>query len=454
GGTYPIYGNFTDYFDNVQQQWAETDQVTGPSQSDAFYQQVGSIDTATTNVYSGAEELTSPNAALLLSISFVQSQTSQLYDQRTSVGSNGGLYTHLLEGAGLQPNGPYQAETVLVNSVTAISGSAVAPLTETVVPSATVVDVGRPVTFDLHILGGVGPYQIAWSGLPSNCPRPDLVSLTCVPAAAGFLVVGATVVDSTGAVAPFAQTFVDVNAEPAVTLVANRSATDAGQSISVTAQTSGGTPALTCAWTVNATDSGSPSPCSSPFVLSPPKPTGVTVSVVVTDAAGGSATPANDIYLQFAPTPTILVVPPTNTTPTAGHLVTLSAETSGGSGTLLIDWLLNGSAINGVVGSSYDFVPLAAGNYSLAAEVIDSSGETAMSAAVTLVVSPAPAGHGSSPSSNAASGDAGIPPVAYVAIGVAIGAIFGVALMVLAAPPKRPPPRRRPREAASPTPEE
>lgn len=442
GGTYPIYGNFTDYFDNVHQQWSEELSVTGPSSADAYFEAVVGQDTAGTNIWSGAEELISASAALVLKITSIQSQTNQLFGQDVAAPAGGGVYNHLLEGAGLQPPGPYNAETILLNVVSS-------PLSVGVVLSRGTTDAGVAVTLTATISGGAGTATVAWAGLPPGCASQNVTQLTCRPSASGVYPVSALVSDGSGGVALSADAILVVNPALHVDASAALETGDVGIPIAINASVSGGTPSYACAWSIGTAPFGAPSSCATSLSL-----TGATigsqgVTVEVTDALGITAM-SSELEISFVSGPAVEITPPANTTPYVGHPVTLTALLDAvGAGITAINWTVNGTVTEALDSLSYTFLPLGGANYTLGVTVTDREGQTA-SQVITIQALPLPVrGGNGGGSTNGSGSNAGLPPAAYVALGLALGAAFGVGVTLLARPPSRRPPAR-PRPAPAP----
>lgn len=442
GGTYPIYGNFTDYFDNVHQQWSEERSVTGPSSADAYFAAVVGQDTAGTNIWSGAEELISASAALVLKITSIQSQTNQLFGQDIAASDGGGVYNHLLEGAGLQPPGPYNAETILLNDVSS-------PLSVGVALSRGTTDAGVAVTLTATISGGAGAASVAWTGLPPGCASQNVTQLTCRPSTSGVYPISASVSDGAGGVALSADAVLVVNP----TLQANVNAAfetgDVGIPIAVNASVSGGTPAYACAWSIGTAPFGAPSSCASSLSVTDSKAGPQAVTVQVTDALGTAVTSA-PLELSFVNGPAVEIIPPTNTTPYVGHPLALTGLIDAfGAGITAINWTVNGTVTEALDSLSYSFLPLGAAVYTIGVTATDREGQTATQV-ITIQAQALPSHGGTSGggSTNGSGGStSGLPPAAYVALGLALGAAFGVGIALLARPPSRRPPTR-PRPAA------
>jgi hypothetical protein len=66
-------------------------------------------------------------------------------------------------------------------------------------PTSTVTGtVGRSLSLEISVAGGLAPFSIRWAGLPAGCPTANSTNLTCTPASAGNYTTSVTVTDSVG----------------------------------------------------------------------------------------------------------------------------------------------------------------------------------------------------------------------------------------------------------------
>lgn len=440
-GSYPIFGNFTSYLDNVHQEWNESVRSGGANPMASSYQAVDDRVTGTVNFYAGTEELTSPNAALLLSITSVQSQTTKLYSRVAASPTGGGSYTHLVVGSAYEPTNPYDAETVLVNVVSH-------PLSAELVASRALLDVGGSVTLGASVSGGLGPFTYTWFGLPAGCASADAPTLVCTPTASGTFPVSLVVADGSGALAPLVSQTLVVSDAPSVVVGLNRSALDVGDSVQATVTVTGGTGPFSCRWSVAGGLWTGYASCASGYNYTSTATGTITFSVQVEDSVGGAGSAETSVAVARAPT--VGLQPPTGGPFSVGRPVALIAIVTGGAGPVVYTWLLNNTPIAGISGPSYAFVPLAPGSYTFGVEVQDAANATTVSNLVVVAVVPAP-----STAPGGGSGSSGLPGgldwYGFLAIGIAVGLLAGIVLMLLLQP-RRPSPVRRPAPPGPPVP--
>ncbi|MCI4330766.1 MAG: PQQ-binding-like beta-propeller repeat protein [Thermoplasmata archaeon] len=172
--------------------------------------------------------------------------------------------------------------------------------------------VGQPVTIWTVATGGVGPYQFAFSGLPTGCVGPNASEFNCTPAAPGNWSISVRVTDSAGAaVGSTARLVVHPATLPAFTLVGlwvTPSSVPVGSSVRVLAIVSGEVPPVSYAY------SGLPAGCSSSNVsqlnCTPTELGTFLLGVRADDAAG--RTVSGSVQLNITPLrPVSPPIPPT-----------------------------------------------------------------------------------------------------------------------------------------------
>ncbi len=441
-GTYPYTANFTTEMLHTYQEWNE---VRTFSVADAAGTRVTGSSSVSdqlagaSGVVNGVEVVTGPNSATLSSYSLIaSSSTKQLTEQVGPAGSilpgvgGGGVwstYAHLLVGTSYQPPSPYNAETIVSDTV----GTEPFALSARAELSPPVVVLGTNVTLTADVTGGILPYQFAWSGLPFGCAPSDLRSLVCRPAAPGAYPVGLTIIDGVGSTTPTVLVELLVVAPLNVTLEANRTALDVGQAVSLRADVSGGLPPYACTLTGFSPLPMAPSPCTTVWVFVPLSPNAGVASLRVTDGLHETLT-SSALTLPVAAVPVVALDSNTSagSRVTVGTPVELSAIVYGGSAPFTYVWSVNGKAIDGSGGAVYAFVPSVPGNASLSVRVLDAAG-SAVESNVLNVTAVTAAPTGVAPATTSSGDFAG-----YVEVALASMAAAGVLVFVLRRPPRIP----------------
>ncbi|MCI4319393.1 MAG: hypothetical protein L3K23_04570 [Thermoplasmata archaeon] len=434
GGGYPIYGNFTSYTLNVVQEWNETG-LTAAGTGYSVDERLGA-----SGVYAGREERINANAAQILSINFIQSQTTEEFVYRLVNGSLTELIDHLLVGSSYQPPGPNNVETVTVDRWDT-------PLAATLAPSVSVADLGERFTFSGLTVGGRGGVSVAWlPGIPTGCSvTASPLVLSCRPTATGTLTATLEASDGAGDAPAVAQSSVIVLADPTATIASDPPVADLGMSFTVTPTIGGGVAPYRCAWTLTGGTPGRAGSCATALTI-PANATGLLgFTLTVSDATGGSWSYAFNLTVNALPTVTVQT---STSSTTVGSGVEVSANLSGGTAPYTVNWSVsvNGGASRPAgTGAVVVFTPSAPGVYVFTASVVDALGQSTASASTNLTV----AAVGSS-----SAGSAGTSLPTWQLLGLvaalAVEAIALVALLVLRQQGRRRrPPPRKPR----PTPE-
>lgn len=170
---------------------------------------------------------------------------------------------------------------------TVIYQAAPLPLTASINPNSTVIDLGQYVTFTSSVSGGTSPYSYQWyldgtavGGATSN-------SWTFMPTSTGYYLIHLNVTDDLGEEAKSNVAEVTVNPELSVSIQPASSVITLGQSVYFTSTVSGGTLPYNYQWYVNETEVSGASASSWTFT---PTLTGYyLVSLKVTDGASVAA---------------------------------------------------------------------------------------------------------------------------------------------------------------------
>ena len=269
--------------------------------------------------------------------------------------------------------------------------------------SASFADVGQVVYFEQAGVNGWLPYVFFWNDLPAGCSvvnttsATQLVKCTLGPNAVGTWLPYATVVDSTGFNALSNSLTLTVYSSPAASRISvSTVALDAGQTLSIGVNPSGGTGSYTFNW------SGVPSAClaDAAFLSCVVPSTEVgnfDPSVILHDSGGAAFSETYSGTIVVSPDPTASGLSVANATShpisavDVGQSVTFTLLSTAGSGGDTISWtgLPTGCAPSGSAASTVSCNPTQTGDFSVSAEVTDSNGVSATSPVAALSVSPA-----------------------------------------------------------------
>ncbi|MCI4323489.1 MAG: PKD domain-containing protein [Thermoplasmata archaeon] len=330
------------------------------------------------------------------------------------------------------PTGPYFISVNVTDSNGYTSSSSAElsfivnadPTVTTPTASHTSIDVGQSVRFSATAGSGSGGYGYLWTGLPSGCTGVTTEQATCVPTTAGSFSIQLQVNDSNhvGIVsAPLAFT---VGALPTVSVTANRTAMDVGQSINLTANALLGSGGYTFVW------SGLPGGCTgtkATIFCVPIAAGNFSVSVKVTDSNGESSPSSAVATLAVAP-PLVASLSAEPGAPLPGQSITFESNTTGGTGPITVTWAF-GDGSKGT-GATVNHAFSSVGTYEVTTWVNDSAGA---SVEKTLSVSV----DGTSPTTTSA---ASVPYLDYAALAVVLIVAALAALLFLRKRGTSPPP--------------
>lgn len=255
-------------------------------------------------------------------------------------------------------------------------------------PTSVGLDVGQ--TADLSVTatngtGGVSTY--GWQGLPVGCTSADTLTLACTPTTTGAYGVTVSITDSNHFTATSGTlTLVVSPTLTAPSLAASEPSLDVGQSVILSATTTGGSVPWTYIW------SGLPSGCvtgnTAVLACSPTSAGSASVSVSVTDANGISLA-SNALTLTISSRLTAGSVTLSPAVLDLGQGATISASVNGGSGGLTYGWsgLPSGCATSNR--SEVTCTPNATGESWIFVTVSDSNRDLVSMGPVTMAVSPA-----------------------------------------------------------------
>ncbi|MCI4366847.1 MAG: hypothetical protein L3K08_03755, partial [Thermoplasmata archaeon] len=183
--------NFTSAISEFHQEWQESD-ATGNGTATAINGPTARVDDLTTaqGAYSGQETANNAGGGATIDALFGSvSAISKSYTASVLGGSPSWTYTHLLTAAGNNPPGPFNAQTLLTNSVSD-------PMTAAAAAVPSTIDLGGTAELSAWGVGGDGQYHFAWLGLPMGCRSTDSATLHCIPSAAGSYSPSVTVTDA------------------------------------------------------------------------------------------------------------------------------------------------------------------------------------------------------------------------------------------------------------------
>ncbi|MCI4344347.1 MAG: hypothetical protein L3J87_01810 [Thermoplasmata archaeon] len=298
---------------------------------------------------------------------------------------------------------------------------------------------GTATTFRATITGGLLPYTIAYTGLPTGCASADAATLSCTPTATGTFSIEIQVTDQAGRSA-FANTSVTVNAAPQVTsFTIAPSAVTVGVSATFTVVVAHGTSPFTDSFT------GLPAGCVAgsantgtlAFGCAPGTSGAFTVNVTVHDLSGVTAT--GSATLQVNPAPTVTGFAASATNFVLGNTTTLTVTATGGTGTLAYSYTGLPAGCSSANSATLSCTPSAAGTSTVTVTVTDSqqvSGQKSTSFTATAPVVKPPHNGGNSTTGGLSSLDYGI--IALVAALVVIGIIAAVVSRRRSRPPPQP----------------
>jgi hypothetical protein len=261
------------------------------------------------------------------------------------------------------------------------------PVVTAPVASPVSVDEGQAATFSTTVTLGSGGYDFAWSGLPTGCASTDALSLTCTPNGSGTFTVSVKVTDSNSYPVTSQTLTFTVYVDPSVGAPAlSIDPMDLGQSITFTANPSGGLAPYSYSW------SGLPGGCSSTaasFTCIPASTGTYSITVNVTDDNGMSVqSTASSLTINLDPLVTQL--PSTVQTNESGQINNFTATVSLGTTPYSYQWMINGSIVAGANSAVFAFHPQHPGNYTVNVTVVDGAGWRLWTPAVMESVYPGP----------------------------------------------------------------
>jgi hypothetical protein len=248
-------------------------------------------------------------------------------------------------------------------------------------------DVGQTLTLEAAIVGGTSPYTYRWSGMPGGCGSAGS-RIDCAVSAAGNFPVLVTATDAAGSTtAPYAFN-VSIAPDPLVHVdFAFGSQVALGEPINATATVTGGSGAVSYAWT--SLPAGCATENSSTLDCVATERGVFFVNATVTDRAGFSASGVAELEVLPKVAVSWVLVPRAQID--LGANLSLGAAASGGLGEYRYTWT---GLPGGCTSENSSFLtcrPTETGTFRISASASDVGGEGASTANVSVTVDPDPA---------------------------------------------------------------
>ncbi len=208
--------------------------------------------------------------------------------------------------------------------------------------SASAIDVGQSSTVTATPSGGSGGNTYSWSQSSANlgCTFSNSASAVCTPAAAGAYTASLVITDSNGGGSgTLTSPSLTVDSAVSTTIPAGTpTSVDVGQAVTFSTTASGGSGSYSSySWTPSSANLGCAPSTTATITCTPTVAGTYTISVVVTDSNGGTATATSAGYTVYS-TPTIAAPTANRTAADVGQAVTFTASASGGSGGFTYTW--------------------------------------------------------------------------------------------------------------------
>lgn len=249
------------------------------------------------------------------------------------------------------------------------------------------IDLGMTVRLYVNTTGGTAPLSYVYGGLPSTCPSVNAPVLACTPGATGTIAANVTVTDAFGWTATSLVTL-QVNADPAIDgFVASPAAFDLGHATTVYFNASGGTGALSYAYT------GLPPGCAlgaaAGGTCTPTDNGTFTVTGKVSDSLGFSVQSTITLMISADPLVTGLAVSP-GASVDVGQNFTVTVLSTGGTAPFSYSYTGLPLGCTGQLTAVVSCKPRASGSFTVTAILTDTWKETSQ-LATTVQVQPDPA---------------------------------------------------------------
>jgi DNA-binding beta-propeller fold protein YncE len=263
----------------------------------------------------------------------------------------------------------------------------IVPLLTTVAPGASrsMADVGQSVTFTAAAQGGSLDYVgFDWAVSPwGNCSGNGTSELRCIFATPGAVTASVTVTDSFGGLSESPTRMVSILGLPTVTVTANRTMADLGQSLDLMAQPNDGWPPYSVTWTglpAGACSAGQ----GTQVTCDPTVPGHWNVGATVTDSNAGVGRSIT-LPIVVAADPRVGVPWADPSMVAVGAWLNLIANVTGGVGPYSAVWTGLPPGCSGEA-NALTCIPMTPGTYTVTVTVEDRAGITAHSGQVIVVV--------------------------------------------------------------------
>jgi hypothetical protein len=266
--------------------------------------------------------------------------------------------------------------TIIVNGVPSVSIS----------PSSVTLDVGQSQTFSSTVSGGTLPYVYQWYLNSDPVSGANDSTWTFTPASEGSYTVYVNVTDNVNVTAKSNIAHATVNLALSVSISPTSVTMDAGQPQLFTSTVSGGTSSYSYQWYLNGTLV--PDATSFSWTFTPSSPGSYNIYVNTTDNAGVRA--ESNIALDTVNPALSVTISPSSVALDVGQSQLFTSVVSNGTSSYSYQWYLNGSAVSGATGSSWTFVPVSSGSYTVYLNVTDSVEAIAISNNATIIVNGVP----------------------------------------------------------------
>src|SRR6267143_3456608 len=271
----------------------------------------------------------------------------------------------------LQPFGSHGAYEA-VDSYEFVTGFQPTPVqVSRPIPQPVSSDVGQLVSFTCGATGGIPPFTYSWTFGDGSGATGQNVSHTFN--SPGTMNIQCTVIDKLQTSSQNA-TSIMVLSDPSINLqTANPTSVDIGQTVTVTAQATGGSGGYAYLWT------GLPTGCSSsniPTISCQPTATGTfPVTANITDSNGFSIT-SSTLSVTVSPDLSLTSFTASPDKLDIGQTLTFAASASGGSGGLSFAYYGLPTGCETANSTSLSCTPSTVGNYTIEATVADEAGQT------------------------------------------------------------------------------